>query len=128
MWRSLRTRNEFNKVYGEGAKQVGEFLVLYLLSAESSARGVVASKKVGNAVQRNRAKRLLRDALTNCLINDARCVDAVQKRFFPGEDKGNRPGEKTRGLWAVAIARPRILTAKSAAVRSEMRRLLGTDT
>jgi len=37
-------------------------LVLYYLKANENIFGVVASKKVGNAVLRNRSKRLLRAA------------------------------------------------------------------
>ncbi len=124
MWRSLRTRFEFSKVYKEGTSLVGRLFVLYLLSAEDSARGVVASKKVGNAVQRNRAKRLLRDALENCLINDADCVQAVHERLVSCEKNRSVSRENQRSFWVVAIARPKILTTKSVDVRREMTRLL----
>ena len=60
----MRNRAEFQKVYEGGVKKVGRLLVVYLLSADDMARGVVASRKVGGAVQRNRAKRLLREFAT----------------------------------------------------------------
>ena len=93
-WRSLSKKNEFQRVYEEGAKQVGRFLVVYLLPAggpENQAQAVVASKKVGGAVQRNRAKRLLRDALFQAHKNGrfdgmgARlaAMDGNPDRFFP---------------------------------------------
>jgi len=125
-WRTLRTSVEFNKVYKEGVSLVGRLFVLYLLSAEDSARGVVASKKVGNAVQRNRAKRLLREAFEKCLINDEDCVKSVHKRLICSE-KNRRESEKEetkREFWVVAIARPKILTTKSIEVRREMNNLL----
>ena len=56
-WRSLARKTEFQKVYAEGAKSVGRLVVVYLLPAADAARAVVASRKVGGAVQRNRAKR-----------------------------------------------------------------------
>ncbi len=72
-WRSLVRKREFQQVYEQGAKKVGRLVVVYLLVPDGEhfagpanvpdlARAVVASKKVGNAVARNRAKRLLREA------------------------------------------------------------------
>lgn len=61
---------------------------------------VIASRKVGTAVRRNRAKRLLREA--------ARAA-------------GLRPGRDV-----VLIARYRAADAKSAAVTAELRELAGT--
>lgn len=60
----LRTRKDFQQVYDNGISARSEFLVLILLTSERDrARvGVVASKKVGSAVERNRCKRLLREA------------------------------------------------------------------
>lgn len=41
--------------------------MVFALPAEETRVGVVASRKVGGAVQRNRAKRLLRTAYRQCL-------------------------------------------------------------
>ena len=63
----LRRTAEFNQVRTQGEKIVGTFFILQLLKINSSDAppkrllGVVASRRVGNAVQRNRAKRLLRE-------------------------------------------------------------------
>ena len=44
-------------MYEEGVKHVGRLFVLYLYPGDDLARAVVASRKVGGAVTRNRAKK-----------------------------------------------------------------------
>jgi ribonuclease P protein component len=55
---------QFRVVYEKGRKVVGRGLILWVLPAEKSGirLGVVASRRVGGSVQRNRARRLLREA------------------------------------------------------------------
>mgnify|MGYP001824391429 CR=1 FL=1 len=123
-WRSLTHRTDFHEVYEHGAKRVGRLLVVYLLPAGDLARSVVASRKVGGAVQRNRAKRLLREALRNGPLADSENVPGVRARFFPetGGPEVNPAGED--GLWIVLVARQRILTAGAREVLEEFTELL----
>ncbi len=124
MTRSLRRRQDFSKVYGEGVKRVGRYLVLYILPAEEDAWAVVASRRsVGGAVRRNRAKRLLREGLRASLSPPGRTAE-VARKLFPTRGEGMAGTDRARGLWVVALARPPILTAKSQDVRNEMARLL----
>ncbi len=61
----LRKPKEFRRIYAEGVRFKGRFMTAFIMPSETSFQriGITASKKaVGNAVQRNRAKRLLREA------------------------------------------------------------------
>ena len=64
--RRLSRSGEFDRVYREGSSHATRYLVLYSFprgEADEEVRlGVSASRKVGGAVERNRAKRALRDA------------------------------------------------------------------
>jgi ribonuclease P protein component len=150
-WRSLNKKSEFQKVYEEGVKQVGRFLVVYLLPAENpedQAQAVVASKKIGGAVQRNRAKRLLREALFQArrkghferILASSRGDHSSSDRsdrLFP-VPVGSHAGESQRedgsqqdglqdilqGLWVVLVARQRILGVGSPEVLAELEDLL----
>lgn len=66
MRRTLRTRSQFQRLYTQGKKAVGHYLVAFAdeptENEAPSTVAFVASRKVGGAVQRNRAKRLLREA------------------------------------------------------------------
>ena len=62
-FKRLRRKRDFERAYREGKRLVNPFFVAFALeTTEGLVRaGVVASRKVGGAVVRNRAKRLLRE-------------------------------------------------------------------
>jgi ribonuclease P protein component len=59
----IRRRPEFERVYNEGTRISGRFMTVFLLATERPGPrfGVAATRKMGNAVERNRAKRLARE-------------------------------------------------------------------
>lgn len=60
----LRTSAEFQRVYAAGRRYDGRYLTAFVLDNELPHHrfGITASRKaIGNAVQRNRSKRLLRE-------------------------------------------------------------------
>lgn len=58
----LKNPQEFSLVYGQGSPRFGRFLVVSVLPTDRkvSRVGFAVSKKVGNAVTRNKIKRRLR--------------------------------------------------------------------
>lgn len=67
--RRLSRSGDFQRVYREGSSRANRYLVLYRFPRSDSAGpdegprlGVSVGRKVGGAVQRNRVKRVLREA------------------------------------------------------------------
>lgn len=102
----LQRTGQFQLVYTQGRKHVCPAFVLFLLQDAPDARvGFVASKKVGGAVQRNRAKRVLRAALDEVL------------RGAPAAAPG----------WLVLVARREILGCKSHEIAAVLRGVLESE-
>jgi ribonuclease P protein component len=59
----LRQRPEFQHVFDTGVRIRGRFFTILVAPSRASRSrlGIVASKKLGDAVRRNRAKRLIRE-------------------------------------------------------------------
>jgi ribonuclease P protein component len=63
----IKSSAQFRRAYDEGRRVAGKLFVLYALEQAGTgplgrALGTVTSRKIGNAVARNRARRLLREA------------------------------------------------------------------
>ena len=74
----IRHQSDFKRVYAQGKKIVSFSFVLYIdLDSQRQYRrlGITVSKKVGNAVNRNRCKRLVRELFRR-----------NKEKFPPGSD------------------------------------------
>jgi ribonuclease P protein component len=64
--RRLSRSGEFERVYREGRSHAGRHLVVYAFPREDASEeprlGVSVGRKLGGAVERNRVKRMLREA------------------------------------------------------------------
>ena len=60
----FRRKQEFNKVYSKGRSYVNHFIIIHVLNSNKieGKVGFAVGKKIGNAVIRNRIKRLLRES------------------------------------------------------------------
>ncbi|HVJ49109.1 ribonuclease P protein component [Desulfitobacterium sp.] len=58
----LRHKKDYKTVFAQGKSFSNRYVVFYIMEG-TSKYGFIASKKVGNAVQRNRAKRLMREVI-----------------------------------------------------------------
>jgi ribonuclease P protein component len=75
----VRRRGEFQNVFDRGVRVHGRYLTL-LMTPSPGARcrlGIVASKKLGGAVARNRAKRLIREVFRQNPPRAGRAVDLL---------------------------------------------------
>ncbi len=61
--RRLRKRADFQRIYRNGIRVVGRFVVLFVETGPLAQRrlGITASRKIGPAVTRNRCKRRIRE-------------------------------------------------------------------
>jgi ribonuclease P protein component len=61
----LKKKSEFRTIFEKGKSYPGKYTVLIILKDPTKKKkfGFIASKKVGNSVERNRARRLMREVI-----------------------------------------------------------------
>jgi ribonuclease P protein component len=96
----IRRRVEFQRVYERGKKIQGRYSTLFVFPNQQAVGrlGIAATKKLGGAVQRNRAKRLIREVFR-------------RSKIAPGFD-------------VVVVPRPRLLEATLTALETDYRTTL----
>ncbi|MFQ9909178.1 MAG: ribonuclease P protein component [Acutalibacter sp.] len=94
--------NDFRRIYARGKSYVSPLVVVYALKnrTKNVRVGITTSKKVGNAVQRNRSRRVIREAFR-----------ALAPRVRPGFE-------------LVLVARGKTPYVKSTDVRRQLERQL----
>ena len=107
-YRPIRRNSEFGRVYARGKSYVNPALVLYVLKTRGKKTrvGLTATKKIGHAVQRNRARRVMKAAIDEHLVFVARGMTPRLKSWQLSEvvarlfaqaglpDKAKQPGAK----------------------------------
>lgn len=100
----LRSNRQFRQVFARGQSFADPLVVLHVLRTPENPAdrqaGFTASKKLGNAVVRNRTKRRLREGY---------------RHLLPGLDLG---------YWAVFVARTRAASESAAALEGAMQGVL----
>ena len=85
-YRPIRRNSEYGRVYARGKSYVNPALVLYVLKTRGKKTrvGLTATKKIGHAVQRNRARRVMKAAIDEHLDYNIGGYDLV---FVARDDK-----------------------------------------
>jgi len=78
----IRRRAEFQQVYERGVRIHSRYSTVFILANERGAPrlGIAATRKLGGAVQRNRAKRLIREVFRRNKIAPGFDVVVIPKR------------------------------------------------
>lgn len=100
----IKENRDFRRAYGRGKSYVGPYIVVYVNKNRTGQRrlGITAGKKIGNAVCRNRAKRLIFAAFSAC------------------------ENEIPAGYDFIIVARTRILSVKSTDVARSLLKLIAS--
>ncbi len=76
---TLKSNSDFRRLYNRGKTVTDPALVVYYSKNRAGICriGITTSKKIGNAVERNRSRRLLREAFRSVCGDVSPCYDIV---------------------------------------------------
>ncbi len=99
---TINNNRDFKCIYKRGRSTVSNLLVLYYKKnlGEENRLGITVSKKIGNAVVRNRVRRLIKE---NYLVRETRIVEGVDMVFVA---RGRAAGAS---FWEIGAAMDYIL-------------------
>lgn len=98
----IRRRPEFERAYDAGIRISGRFMTLFVVpnGGTGSRLGVAATRKLGSAVERNRAKRLARE-----LFRTRKLPVALDVVIVPRRDMLDAPFASLESDYRAALAR-----------------------
>lgn len=78
----VRHRPEFERAYSRGSRSHGRFMTVFMVpnGLTRPRLGIAATRKLGSAVERNRAKRLTRELFRRHMLSAAVDVVVVPRR------------------------------------------------
>ena len=104
----VRKRADFELIYKTGIKRSGRLMTLFALERDNgTARlGIAATRKMGEAVQRNRAKRLVRE-----VFRHAKPEGAVDVVVVPRREMLDAPFERIQTEFSTLLKKSRTPSA-----------------
>ncbi len=80
----IKKNSDFQRLFGRGKKVFSPYLSLLYFKSDKLKMGIAVSKKHGNAVTRNRVKRLVRAAFSDtCALLEKPCDLVVIPKILP---------------------------------------------
>jgi len=106
----LRSRRDFDRLYKRGRSVADRYVILFFIpnGCPSNRKAFLASKKVGGAVARNRARRLMRESL-RLMAKDEMLKGGYDLLFIARNTIGGRKRQEVEASMKNALKRGNIL-------------------